>query len=227
VIALVLASVLVLSGCFTVDLDLTVRSDNTVDGTIVLAVDRAWAKKAGGVDTFVESLTQGGSGSLLAEEPSAGSVAAKPYKDADRVGAEYTLSGVPVTDFGQGPDEDLSIRRVADEFLVTGSLDLTRGQDVASNRAAKLMEKAEIRLAITFPGAVIETNGRADGRTVTWSTTSDKDTEVFARAAATTGWSAWTWWWLVSVGIVLIALIIGWQAQRRSRTGVGSRSATD
>jgi hypothetical protein len=54
----------------------------------------------------------------------------------------------------------------------------------ASQREAfeGVAETAQIRVAITFPGRVVDHNGHLDGRTVTWTPTGTEPVEIHARA---------------------------------------------
>ena len=175
---------LLLSGCFTVTMDLRLQADDTVDGSVIVAVDKAWAKRSGGVAAFVQTLVGGDATILLGQQPSAGSVEAKEYVGQDRVGAEYVLAGVPISDFGRGSDGDLSIRRVADSFVVSGKVDLSPALDGSSPKSQALLDSGELTLSVTFPGEVIETNGEVSGTTVTWTPRPSVVTDIRATGKA-------------------------------------------
>ena len=50
------SAIVALSGCFKLDMSLELSSDDTVDGSIILAVDRDQAELFGGEDALRESL---------------------------------------------------------------------------------------------------------------------------------------------------------------------------
>ncbi len=50
--ALAALGIVALSGCFKLDMSLELSSDNTVDGSIILAVDRDQAELFGGEDAL-------------------------------------------------------------------------------------------------------------------------------------------------------------------------------
>ena len=169
-LAAVLGATLMLSGCFSVTMDLYVRSDDTVDGTAVLAVDRSLVDAAGGEHRLIDSLTRSGS-SFFGAAPSAGTVHVGRYESNGSVGVQFEIKGVPLTDFGSGSDVGsaggLSISRVGDTYVVSGTFDPSLG--VAEASAAQAMASdSDITLAISFPGEVLHSNGTVTGQTVTW-----------------------------------------------------------
>lgn len=174
---------LFLSGCFTLNMDLVIQTDDTVDGSIVLAVDNSLAELAGGEDALVESLTSGDN-ALFSEQPSAGQVDTKTYTDGERTGVEYLLTGVPLSEFAAGTDSDISILRVDDTYVVKGSLDLSEGLDDSEPGTAELLETAEVSLSVTFPGEVLASNGEVSGNTVTWSPTAGEILQVEATGSS-------------------------------------------
>jgi hypothetical protein len=196
-----LATATLVAGCFTLDMDLQVRADDTVDGSVVLAVDKEFAERAGGEDAFVDSLTSGDS-SLFGQEPSAGTVEARRYSAGSRVGVEFLLSGVPVSDFGRGTADDLSIVRVGDTFVVSGVIDVRQGLADAGSASERLLRSAEIRLSIGFPGDVVSSNGDVDGKTVTWTPDATEPQTISAVGKAANDFP----WALVIGGMAVVGL---------------------
>lgn len=201
---LALAAMVVLSGCFKLDMELELASDDTVDGSIVVAAQRSFAELAGGEDALRESLSQDGSG-LVGEQPSAGSVEARDYEDDDWIGVEYVIDDVPLEEFGSGETGDLSITRDGDEFVVSGTMDLTGG--VSDDPAANAMlDEAEIEISITFPGGIVSSNGEEDGNTVTWTPVAGEVLEVDAVGSAEGGLP---WGLIGAVLAVLLLVVVG------------------
>ncbi|MDQ3054917.1 MAG: hypothetical protein M3R66_14190, partial [Actinomycetota bacterium] len=75
-----------LSGCLKYDLTLMVNDDDTLDGTLIVAVAREFTV---GEDVL------GRSGELT---PSQGTVTKEAYEDADYIGSRYVISGVPISE---------------------------------------------------------------------------------------------------------------------------------
>jgi hypothetical protein len=188
-----------LSGCFTLRMDLAVQPDDTVDGSVVLAVDQSLAAAAGGEQALLDGLT--GGGSPFPEPPSAGDVQQREYRDGDLVGVEYVLTGVPVEDFASQGGGDLSITREGDRFVVTGSVNLSDGDPASGGPdVSQILGTADITLSLTFPGDVVDTNGRVAGRTVTWQPQVGQENPINAVALASGGLDL-RW---VGVGLVLV-----------------------
>jgi hypothetical protein len=212
---LAVAAMVVLSGCFKLDMALELASDDTVDGSIIVAAQRSFAELAGGEDALRESLSQDGSG-LVGGEPSSGSVETKDYEDDDWIGVEYVVEDVPLDEFGGTDSGDLSITREGDEFVVAGTMDLSGG--VSDDPAANAMlDEAEIEISITFPGEIVSSNGEEDGNTVTWTPVAGENLEVNAVGKAEGGppWAliggALAVLLLVVVGVVLFLVVRGRQ----------------
>ena len=212
---LAVAAMVVLSGCFKLDMALELASDDTVDGSIIVAAQRSFADLAGGEDALRESLSQDGSG-LLGDQPTSGSVETKDYADDDWIGVEYVIEDVPLEEFGGTETGDLSITREGDEFVVAGTMDLSGG--VSDDPAANAMlDEAEIEISITFPGEIVSSNGEEDGNTVTWTPAAGESLEVNAVGKAEGGppWAligaALAVLLLVVVGVVLFVVVRGRQ----------------
>ena len=211
--ALVVLGVVALSGCFKLDMSLELSSDNTVDGSIILAVDRDQAELFGGEEALRESLSGEGSG-LLGEDPATGSVETQDYEDDDWIGNEYVFTDVALDEFSGDETGDLSITREGDAFVVEGTLDLSQGTETDPSASA-LLESAETEISITFPGDVESSNGVEDGNTVTWTPVPGEVTEISAVGSAEAGlpWTliaaVFALLTFVVVGIVLLVVLRG------------------
>lgn len=209
--ALAAVGLVALSGCFKLDMSLQLSPDNTVDGSIILAVARDQASVFGGEDALRESLSGEGNG-LFGDEPATGSVETKDFEDSDWIGNEYVFTDVALDEFGGTDTGDLSITRDGDEFIVNGTLDLSQGAD-GDPSAAALLDSAEAAISITFPGDVKSSNGVEDGNTVTWTPKPSEVTDITAVGSAVAG-IPWTpiiavlaLVTLVLVGIVLLMVL--------------------
>jgi hypothetical protein len=212
--AITMAAVLTLSGCFTVRVNLDLQPDNTVDGSVVVGVDQTLAEAAGGEAALIDMLS-GGDISLFVDTPDEGTVVTKGYHDNGRVGVEYVLSAVPITEFGGGPAGDFSIIRDGDMFIVDGVLDVRGGLGGQIQKPAGL-HSADVSVSITFPGAVIETNGEVDGSTVTWHPQVGHSLAITAVGKVDAGLPiAWVLGLVVLILVVLTGLVIVLVTRRR------------
>src|SRR5215475_14679203 len=119
-----LFAVFVLSGCIKANANLTVNGNDTVSGTMILAVDKSIASAAG-VPT--EQIPQQAAQQLLST-PVQG-VSSAPYDVGGYIGTKLTLDQVPLSKYFTGRQaNDLQIRHEGDKFVVSGVLDLTANQ---------------------------------------------------------------------------------------------------
>jgi hypothetical protein len=200
--ALVVLGVVALSGCFKLDMELELSSDNTADGSIILAVARDQAELFGGEDALREALA-GEGGNVFGEDPTTGSVETREYEDDDWIGNEYVFTDVALEEFSGAETGDLSITREGDTFVVEGALDLSQGTETDPSAGA-LLESAETELSITFPGDVESSNGVEDGNTVTWEPKPGEVTEISAVGSAESGLP----WTLIAAVVALLALVV-------------------
>jgi hypothetical protein len=221
-LAMIAALALLLTGCLKLDMDLKIGTDNTVSGSMIFAVNKdVLALTGGSVDDLL------GSDSPLPSDVEG--VTSEDYSDDKFVGKKFTFESVPVTEFSDPTDpEALKITRDGDAFVVSGVLDLSQGTSGATGPmggtgAAAFLDSAEIRIAITFPGEVISSNGTASGNTVTWQPKFGDRIEMSAKgsAIASGGSSSTLLYVLIGVGVVvLIAIIAFVMTSRRKKAPV-------
>ncbi|HWC69763.1 MAG TPA: hypothetical protein VG993_01240 [Actinomycetota bacterium] len=173
---------LLLAGCLKLDMAITLSPEDTVDGEMVFAVNKELLELTGqNLDDLL------GDTSLPEDVEGA---TTEPYEDERFVGTRVTFEGVALADMQESSDPDaLTIERVGDTFEVGGVMDLaTQDAEIEGNpfeaQIKEAFDTAELRIAITFPGEVLETNGRVDGTTVTWEPVFGERTEIMAVASA-------------------------------------------
>jgi hypothetical protein len=173
---------LLLVGCLKLDMALTVSPDDTVDGEMVFAVNKELLELTGqSVDDLL------GDTAVPDDVPGA---TQEPYEDDRFVGTRVVFEDVALEDMQEGSDPDsLSIERTGDTYEVNGVMDLTADDaelegNPFEDQLTEAFETAELRIAITFPGEVLETNGQVDGTTVTWEPVFGERTELQAVASA-------------------------------------------
>jgi hypothetical protein len=171
------AAAIVLTGCVKLDMHLTVNPDDTVSGTYIVGVQKPLlALTNEDADALYKRLTAGLAPATLPTGAAApGSVSAVKYDDGTYVGAKFTVSAVPIGQIGtmsagdDGKGTSFSLTHEGGEYHFTGTLDATTASGpAASATTAPGTGGGELRLALTFPGEVIETNGDKDGSSVTW-----------------------------------------------------------
>ncbi len=195
-----------LTGCIKLNVDFDVSSDNTVSGTMVFAFSKQLLQLTG---QSAQELI-GSSAPIPSSVPG---VSAKPYDDGEFVGEEFTFDGVPLTQFNADDPESLSIVRHGDTFTVSGVLDLSGGAGASGATSSipginQALGGADIRISITFPGSVTDTNGTVDGTTVTWKPQVGQRLELRATAVATGSGSSSTSSIVLIVGIALVVIVV-------------------
>src|SRR3990170_5533446 len=175
------ALALLLSGCIKLTMDLQVNSDDTVSGTIQLGIQKELLELSGG---SVQDLL----GSDTPFPSDAPGVTVEEFDDGEFAGQEFTFDSVPIAEFQATDDPDaLSIVRQGDVFVVSGVLDMSAASGATGGIGAtgqELLDSAEIRITMTFPGDVQEATGTIDGNSVTWAPEFGERLEISATASA-------------------------------------------
>lgn len=206
------------TGCLKLDLQLQVRSDDTVGGTFTAAWSKEFlAEVQSGaspieqaeLDAFLEALLEGVPGAERS-----------PYRSEDYIGRTAAFTDRPLSDFsGLGGDEwgFLRITHEDRRYVLDGYWDQRTTGFLQSERLAN----AEILISVTFPAAVTEHNGERNGRTVTWRMSPGEDYELHAEAEQHNGWL----WFAVAVLAlaVVLALLWLWQWTRLRKYSTGTR----
>jgi hypothetical protein len=181
-LVLVATLLLLLSGCLRLDADLTVNPDDTVTGRYVVAYAKDPNRPEGGFVPVRELLV------------SRGTAKARKYDDGQYQGIEYELVGVPFADLAAFAAVDVQGRRTGtlrlvrdgDDVVVDGTFDFreTRSARRTPQQQAEAERLFQVRVRLTFPGAVQTANGRVEGRMVTWDVPPFVRTTLQARAGA-------------------------------------------
>ena len=119
-------------------------------------------------------------GGELSDDMPKGAVA-KPYSADGFSGTEYSFAAAPMNETGIG--SDMSITREGDVFVVKGKMDQGLPADGAPE-AEEMLASMDVAFTITFPGEVIETNGKVTGNTVSWNLVSGEALVMTARGSA-------------------------------------------
>lgn len=160
--------VLSTAGCMKLDMQLTVTNSDTVNGQMTLGFSKTlveYAKENGGSTDMFKS------NDLFAEQLG---VTSKPYSDGEFEGTTYYLANIPLDKFSsKSSSTSLKIVRDGDNIIVSGELDSSGGQagiDEARNNplTAEFFKNSSVKVAITLPGEIKQTNGVRRGNKITW-----------------------------------------------------------
>jgi hypothetical protein len=178
VLGVLAACLTLLSGCFKLDIELTIHGDDTVTGTMVFAYDKRLAELTNqSEDSLVQSLTDND----RLDAPAGART--ELYSDDTYVGIRVVFDRVAIADNNRvatDPD-DLRIAHTGDRYTVSGVMDLTE-LDLTNPALQEVAQTFQMRIAITMPGRVISHNGELDGRTVTWRPQPGERTELRAES---------------------------------------------
>lgn len=192
--------VLALAGCVRFQADLTLNPENTIDGSIVVAVlvsedtDEAREQSLSAADQIEADLL----GSLR----DASGVTTSAYEEDDYIGSRIVFDDVALDAFSGQSEDSLKIVRDGDEYVFTGTLDFS-GESIPSEEPVE-GDDDNLTVSVTFPGEVSEHNGELAGTTVSWSTAVDQRLEMSARGSATPAGPPI----LLIVGIALVVLLV-------------------
>jgi len=174
------ALVFLMTGCIKLNMNLGINSDDTVSGTVEFGVQKELLDLTG---QNVEDLL----GSDAPFPSDAPGVTVEPFDDGELAGQQFIFEDLPIEQFNSGgiagasgatsvagAGDTLQIARQGDTFVVTGVLDLSSGLSgvtgpFGGTGGAEFFESADIKIAITFPGEVLQApGGEIDGNTVTY-----------------------------------------------------------
>ena len=206
-VAIASAAILfVTTGCMKVDMDLTVKENDTVSGSMILAFSNDAIELAGSMGSNSPLNTD----SLVTEQPG---ITTEPFKDADYTGTKITFDEKPFSEFSTGTSADtLQFKRDGDIISVSGALNMsgddpTNIEQLKSNPLTSgLFEMSDISISITLPGKVLESTGSIVGNTVTYTGEIGDNILIDAKADVSTGLDILP---LAIAGLVLAGAVLG------------------
>ena len=210
---------LLLSSCVKTDVDLTVRSDDVVDGSIIMAVDRSFSN---GNDKTQTALIDALRDRVFPATRSGASQ--EPYSDGQYVGTRVVINHMTLLDLDRSTGANgLKIVHQGGRFRLSGKVDTSELTSAAATSspqdAQRLRDSYDVMVRITFPGPVVSTNGSVSGNTVTWRPRLGQQLNL--SAVAEDGKGGIPWVWLLAAGAVLaVATAIALGRSRRVRTPV-------
>lgn len=222
-----LSVVLLTTGCVKFNLDLEVKQDDTVSGTMVFAVAKGLSELGDQTSEGNDNLETEG---LLG---TAENVKVEPFDDGDFVGSSYTFENLPLEEFKPdvGDESALALTREGDNIIVSGVLESTppteEQQDNPFGGAflQGILDSSDIRISVTLPGEIKETNGTVDGQTITWKGTFGEKLEINAIAYAPKV-NPLVWIFGSAIAIGLVVGLLTWLILRSRRREPASKPAT-
>ena len=245
-IGALVALVFLMTGCIKLNMNVGINSDNTVSGTVEFGVQKELLDLTG---QNVEDLL-GSEAPFPSEAPG---VTIEPFDDGEFAGQQVIFEDMPIEEFNSGgiagasgatgaaTGEELQIARQGDTFVVTGVLDLSSGLSgvtgpFGGTGGAQFFESADVKIAITFPGEVLQApGGQIDGNTVTYVPEFGDRLEINATGSAVDngeaadvvgGGDSFLPLILIIAGVVLLLLIVVFLVlrSRRPEGGEGTPS---
>ena len=214
-VSVVLAAVLLLSGCVRFQADLKFNPDDTVDGSIVVAVvlsdeDDAKEQAAASVEQIESQLLAGLRGET--------GVRASEYDQDGYFGTRFDLDDTPLAAFSGGGNEGkLALSRDGDEYVFSGLLDFT--PDDGEDAPDPDDDTTNITISVTFPGTVTDHNGELNGSTVSWSASPEQRIEMDARGSVTpNGPPLWLTILISLAGLAVVVAVLVMVLRRRRST---------
>ena len=204
---------ILMTGCIKLNMDLQLRSDDTVDGSVIFAVNKQVLQLTG---KSFDDLTGGQSA-----VPSGVPVRTSDYDDDQYSGKKYTFEDVPISRFsGDGSTDSLSIVHQGDVFVVSGALDLSAADTSQIPNADQALGTADISLSITFPGAVqaASAGGVISGNTVTWRPKFGEKTQIAATGSAIATGGGVLPWILLGAAVLIVLIVVRVLLARRKPT---------
>lgn len=217
---LLLPLLLVLAGCFRLDMGLTINEDDTLDVSMEVADLTGMASR--------EDMDCSSMESELADAPDDAEFAVEDLEDEDgNVGCRISATGAPIDSM---TGEGMSIEKVDDTYVFSFDGDETGMGDTSSLEDMPAGMEPEVAISVTFPGEVIEADGEIDGNTVTWTgleafTVGGSATgEATGNGGGAGGVSTAVWIVLAVVALLAIAALI-FLISRKNRGKSGDADA--
>ncbi len=209
----VLASAVLLSGCFTVRSAITINDDETVDIAITQLVDLERLESLASIfgedvgdlsdatgEDLVDEVTEGDDacGGLI--DQFGGRVDSREVSEGARRGVECTVSGVSLEEFTSFGDDDSTITidiegdRTTVEMTLGGLEDFTEPDaeetEFLTALGLSIEELFDISFVVDAPGGLVSSNATStDGSVATWQIEPGAAFIVDGRAVMTAEWS--------------------------------------
>ncbi|RPF23249.1 hypothetical protein EDD34_3934 [Myceligenerans xiligouense] len=167
---------LALSGCVRMGLELELAPDDVARPSLVLGVEDQVLENTGrSAEDFIDTMVRG-------NDPADTAVRVEDWAADGYTGERYVYGEVNTQQIGEATSLPVNVVREGDEYVVTGTLDLT-AEGLGLNGQASL-DDIDFAVDISFPGPVTESNGVISGNRVHWDPPLGAPYEIHARGAA-------------------------------------------
>lgn len=158
--------------------ELQLKPDDTVASSVVLAVEDKYLEQTGqSPDSVIDTLTKDRT------DPAQQSERTEDFEQDGFTGTRYVYPETGLDGVGAQVGWPIEIVRKGNEYVVSGTLDLT--EQGLGGRGGASIDNLGVTVDITFPGKVKDANGTIEGRTVHWDPAVGESVEIHARGAAT------------------------------------------
>lgn len=168
---------LALSGCVRMGVEVRLEPDDVAASSVVLAVEDSYLERTGqSPDSVIDALTQG------QDDPAADAVRTEGFQRDGYTGTRYVYPEGKIGDVGGQVGWPIEVVRAGDDYLVSGTLDLT--EEALGSRGGASVDNLSVTVDITFPGEVVSSNGTIEGNTVRWEPAVGEAVTIRARGSA-------------------------------------------
>lgn len=175
-VAVAALTVLALTGCVRMGIDLELRPDDVARPTIILAVEDQVLDTTGlSAPDFIDQLVED-------QDPAENAVRVEEYSSDGHTGERYVYDEQPISTIASTVRQPVNVVHEGDDYVVSGVLDLSRSGLGLPHGVS--LDDLSVTISITFPGQVAESNGSIDGNTVHWEPPLGDDYEIRARGSA-------------------------------------------
>jgi len=190
-----------LSGCIKFDMDMKIDKNEKVSGTFIVAISEGVITMMGQKpDDFIKDMMKEDPNTTV---PKGAKVKQTAYHKGGWAGVSLEYTNMPISEFTKSAGkaaggvsggststsgDDFSLKKVGGNYEFSGTMDFstgtgTSGSDASTKQMLKQF-KPEMRVKMTFPGDIIKTNGKKDGKSVTWVPVMGKKVVMQATAKA-------------------------------------------
>ena len=201
VCAILLAMVLILSGCMKMHIDIVWNADNSASVSMTVAVMKSMLTM---METSEDEIRQQFREGMEGD----GSYTFKDYSDKEFTGIVATLHVADITKGSPDSIDGLIFRSSGEgkskTYTVTGSIS---GSDITGDNDELTGIDIDMKLSIQMPGKVTSHNAAEQrGNTLTWSLLDASASSIQATSTGGAG-GGMTWLWIV-IGVVVLAGVI-------------------
>ncbi|MBL0887290.1 LppM family (lipo)protein [Myceligenerans indicum] len=170
------AAAVALSGCVRMGLELQLEPDDVARPSMILGIEDQVLERTGrSAADFIDSI-------VGSNDPAESAVRVEDWAADGYTGERYVYGEMNTRRVSEAAGLPVNVVRDGDEYVVTGTLDLT-AEGLGLGRRASL-DDVDVVVDISFPGPVTESNGTITGNAVRWDPPLGEQYEIHARGSA-------------------------------------------